>query len=856
MATKRPTNDPLAPYRRKRDFGKSPEPRGELPSAGITHGGRQLTYVIQKHAATRLHYDLRLELDGVMLSWAVPKGPSYDPKEKRMAVQTEDHPISYNSFEGTIPRGQYGAGNVIIWDRGTWEPVNDPRAGLKDGKLVFKLNGQKLAGLWELVRIGKPDDRQPAWFLFKKHDQYERSMADYDVVKALPDSVVAKPLPPASRSAEPTRRRGQKAAARASDLPGAAKSELPPKLAPQLATFSAGVPTSGEWSFEIKFDGYRVMARIDAQGSPRLITRGGHDWSAKMAALVTELERLGLASSWLDGEVVVLGANGVPDFNALQNAFDHRASDQITYFVFDLPFHDGYDLRKVPLAQRRAFLRALLERHPSERVRFSADFETDAPSMLQSARRLGLEGIIAKRADAPYVSARTETWLKLKCRQRQEFVIVGFADRGNERSAAEIGSLQLAVYDEAEKKLVAVGSVGTGWNANTAADLKARLRKLETAKPAALKTNEAGNPRKGRWSKRDIGTIRWVKPELVAEVSFAEWTPEGQIRHATFVGLRDDKAPTDVRRETAATPPGAIPLNSTGTTTKVSHPERVVDPSTGLTKLDVVRYYESVAEWMLPHLVGRPCSLVRAPNGITGQLFFQKHDEARTIPGLRRLDRALWPEHEALLEVPAAPAIGEAAQMNVLEFHTWNATVRNIGKPDRMVFDLDPGDGVAWKAVQEGALLVRSLLQELSLESWLKTSGGKGLHVVVPLMPRDDWDSVKELSRALVQHLVRVIPGRFVAVSGERNRVGRIFVDFLRNSHGATTAAAFSVRARRGLGVSMPVSWDDLGSLKSGAHWTVATAREHLSFQTVDPWAGYWKSRQTTTRARKLLARP
>ena len=507
----------------------------------------------------------------------------------------------------------------------------------------------------------------------------------------------------------------------------------------------------------------------------------------------------------------------------------------------------------MPLAQRRAFLRSLLERHPSERVRFSADFETDAPSMLQSARRLGLEGIIAKRADAPYVSARTETWLKLKCRQRQEFVIVGFADRGNERSAAEIGSLQLAVYDEAEKKLVAVGSVGTGWNARTAADLKARLRKLETAKPAALRTDEAGKPTKGRWSKRDIGTIRWVKPELVAEVSFAEWTPEGQIRHATFVGLRDDKAPKDVHRETAATPPGAIPLNSTGTTTKVSHPERVVDPSTGLTKLDVVRYYESVAEWMLPHLVGRPCSLVRAPNGITGQLFFQKHDEARTIPGLRRLDPALWPEHEALLEVPAAPAIAEAAQMNVLEFHTWNATVRNIGKPDRMVFDLDPGDGVAWKALQEGALLVRSLLQELSLESWLKTSGGKGLHVVVPLMPRDDWDSVKELSRALVQHLVRVIPGRFVAVSGERNRVGRIFVDFLRNSHGATTAAAFSVRARRGLGVSMPVSWDDLGSLKSGAHWTVATAREHLSFQTADPWADYWTKKQSLTAAIKTL---
>ena len=839
--------DPLATYRKKRDFGKSPEPRGDVAQAG-----QQLSYVIQKHAATRLHYDLRLELDGVMLSWAVPKGPSYDPREKRMAVQTEDHPISYNSFEGTIPRGQYGAGNVIIWDRGTWEPIGDPRAGREAGKLVFQLHGQKLAGLWELVRTGKPTDRQPAWFLFKKHDQYERSMSEYDVVKALPDSVVAKPLPPASRSGAVVQR-ARTAPTQASELPGAVKSSVPEKLGPQLATFSTGVPTAGEWIFEIKFDGYRVMTRFDDQGTPRLITRGGHDWTAKMPALAGELKSFGLRSGWLDGEVVVLGADGLPDFNALQNAFDQRSSDHITYFVFDLPFHDGHDLRKVPLAERRRFLQALLDKHPSERVRLSADFDADAPSILQSAQRLGLEGVIAKRADAPYVSARTETWLKLKCRQRQEFVVVGYADRGNERAAAEIGSLQLAVYDDVGKKLVAVGSVGTGWNARTAAELKAQLRKLETDKAPVLLTDAEGKPRKGRWSKRDVGTIRWVKPALVAEVSFAEWTPEGQIRHATFMGLRADKQARDVRRETAATPSGAIPLRGSGAT-KVSHPERVVDPSTGTTKLDVVRYYESVAEWMLPHLAGRPCSFVRAPNGITGQLFFQKYDEAQSIPGIRRLDPRLWPGHDSLIEVPTANAIAEAAQMNVLEFHTWNATARNIGKPDRMVFDLDPGEGVAWKSVQEGAMLVRSLLQELALESWLKTSGGKGLHLVVPLMPRDDWDSVKELSRALVQHLVRVIPGRFVAVSGERNRVGRIFVDFLRNTHGATTAAAFSVRARRGLGVSMPVAWDELGSLKSGAQWTVATAREHLSFQTVDPWSDYWKARQTTTRARKLLA--
>ncbi len=847
----------LAPYHSKRDFGKSPEPVGEVGEARA-----ELVFVVQKHAATRLHYDFRLELDGVMLSWAVPKGPSFDPKDKRMAVRTEDHPISYNSFEGVIPKGQYGAGRVLIWDRGRWEAVGDARAGLRDGKLLFQLFGLKLAGLWELVRIGKPGDRQMAWILFKKHDQYERAKADYDVVSALPDSVVEKPLPPASKAlrlATPKAKTSPRRAAprEVGQLPGAVKAALPVKLSPQLATFSSGLPAQGEWSFEIKFDGYRLMTRLDERGVPKLITRGGHDWTAKMPALAAELAALKLTSSWLDGEIVVLGEKGMPEFHALQHAFDGRSSGGITYFLFDAPFFEGHDLRQVPLRERRAFLQAWLAEKAEaagQRLRFSADFEADAPTILQSAQKLGLEGVIAKRADARYVSARTETRLKLKCRQRQEFIVLGFVDRSGEASAAEIGSLLVGVFDDAAK-LVSVGGVGTGWNAETAAALKTKLSKLETKKPPAAL---AELPKPGRWTKREVDAIRWVKPAVVVEVSFADWTPDGQIRHATFLGLREDKTPKDVKRETAATPAGVTPLRASQAT-QVTHPERVVDPSSGLTKLDVVRYYESVAQWMLPHLLGRPCSLVRGPAGVTGQLFFQKHDDKLSIPGLRQLDARLWPDHEPLLEVPTERAIAEAAQMNVIEFHTWNATVKSakdskkIDKPDRMVFDLDPGEGVAWKQVQEAALLVRSLLGDLELQCWLKTSGGKGLHVVVPLAPRDGWEAVKDLSQAVVQQLARVIPHRFVAVSGPKNRVGRIFVDYLRNSHGATTAAAFSVRARPGLGVSMPISWDELAGLKSGAQWNVSTAREHLSFQREDPWAAYRTTRQTLTQARKRL---
>ena len=841
---------PLARYRQKRDFARTPEPDEAAAAAKPAKRPGAPIFVIQKHWASRLHYDFRLEHDGVLLSWAVPKGPSFDPSKMQMAIHVEDHPLAYGDFEGTIPPKQYGAGKVIVWDRGTWEPVGDPGEGMAKGKLLFRLHGQKLAGLWELVRIAKPGDRQDPWMLFKKKDEWARPLAEYDVIAALPDSVAATPLglveerePRAARDAAA---KAAPAAVAPPDLATLPKAALPARIEPQLATLAAA-PPSGDWVIETKFDGYRLMARVE-DGKAALITRNGHDWTKKMPALAAAIEALGLASSWLDGEIVVMSAAGVPDFNALQNAIDSVAGEEIDYFVFDLPFHSGRDLRKLPLRARRALLREIVGANPSDRVRLSQSFDAPPAQMLEAARQMGLEGIILKRGDAPYVSGRTESWLKLKCHTRQELVICGFTDRAN--AHGEVGSLLLGYHAGGELKYA--GNVGTGWNAKTGRDLHARLLKLEVAEPLF----DAESLKPGRWSRRTAGGERWVRPALVAEVSFAEWTPDGHVRQAVFQGLRLDKPAASVTREVARAPratPGAAPVAAPSISSiKVTNPERVIDPSTGLTKLALVRYYESIAERILPHLVDRPVSLVRAPEGIAGELFFQKHPETR-MPGLRVLDKAIWPGHSALLAVDTPDALVSAAQMNTVEFHTWNSTARRIDQPDRVVFDLDPGEGVSWAHVQEAALLVHALLQELALESWLKTSGGKGLHVVVPLAPKLGYDAVKGFSQAIVQHLAKTIPQRFVAKSGGSNRVGKVFVDYLRNGHGQTTATAFSARSRPGLGVSMPVAWEQLRELKGGAQWSIATAREYLSFQTADPWAGYWKARQTLAAGMKIL---
>ena len=867
----------LRRYIKKRDFTITSEPEGGAPSKA----GR-LSFVVQKHAASHLHYDFRLELDGTLKSWAVPKGPSLDPADKRMAVHVEDHPIDYGRFEGEIPKGQYGGGSVIVWDNGTWEPIGDPRAGYAAGKLKFRLHGKKLTGGWTLVRMhGRAAERQEPWLLIKERDEAARPASEYSVVEAEQGSVLSNrtiPNPPPKAAAKNARgaaaakaspaRKTAPAKANTKGVPaplalpaGAKQAALPASLAPQLATLVAQTPADDGWIYEIKFDGYRLLARIDGD-DVRLFTRNGNDWSSRLKGLVDAVRALGIGPGWFDGEIVVAGANGAPDFNLLQNAFDSARTDRIQYYLFDVPYHAGRDLRAVPLIERRALLCALLDAAPTQdRIRFSEDFHSSPQELLHNACRMKLEGVIGKRADSPYVSRRSPTWIKLKCTQRQEFVIGGYTDPKGARTG--IGSLLLGIHDEAGA-LHFAGGVGSGFDEATLAAVKKALSALDSDKRPFVD--------------KPPGNAHWVRPTLVAEVSFGEWTPDGRIRHAVFHGLRDDKPARSIVREQAAavatvvkaakaakattmtkttkapktTKAAKASTDATVEGIRISHPERVIDPSSGITKLDIANYYLTVAKQILPHLAKRPVSLVRAPAGIDGQLFFQKHAAALKIPDLKELDRSIAPDLEPMVEVDSFTALIGAAQANVIEFHTWNATTRDTTRPDRMIFDLDPGEGVGWKQIQEGTELTRSLLEQLGLASFLKTSGGKGLHVVVPITPKEGWNTVKAVSKAIVEHMAAVIPERFAAKSGPKNRVGRIFVDYLRNGFGATTACAWSARARPGLGISVPCAWDELGVLTSGAHWTVRTVEARLE-ERVDPWRSYKATRQSLVKAMKAL---
>jgi bifunctional non-homologous end joining protein LigD len=847
--------DKLAAYRAKRDFRVTSEPGPEVGSSGP-----RLSYVIQKHHASRLHYDFRLELNGTLLSWAVPKGPSLDPKDKRLAVHVEDHPISYGGFEGTIPKGQYGAGSVIVWDRGTWTPEGDhPARDYHAGKLKFRLDGEKLHGRWALVRT-KPseDQRQDQWLLIKEPDEFVRPREQYDITEALPDSVIQHPLhASAALDAVASPAPAATDALRAAALDGARKAALPAAMSPQLATLVSRAPPGGDWRYEIKLDGYRLLARLD-HGKVRLFTRSGKDWTDKLQPLAAALAKVGVRNAWIDGEIVVLDEQDRPSFQLLQNAFEQARAGTISFVAFDLPYADGHDLRKAPLAQRRALLQQLLAPHLSERLRFSETVDGPPEQLLQAACGLQLEGLIGKRADAPYVESRSQSWIKLKCQQRQEFVIVGFTEPKGARNG--LGALLLAVHDD-QGKLSYAGRVGTGFDTRTLDDLRSQLDAVETARSPV-----AGDPRA-----KPTGSevVHWVKPELVCEVSFTEWTGDGSVRHAVFQGLRSDKPASAIVKEQPVPPPAA-PADPAPRATKpasrghaaplvhglkVSHPERVIDAASGITKLELVEYYEFVAPHILPHLKARPVALVRAPDGIGGELFFQKHVQQLAIPKLRRLGPEIDPPHPSLIVIDNPTALVGAAQMGVVELHTWNAVYTHIETPDRIVFDLDPGEGLPWARIVEAAELTKTLLDELGLVSFLKTSGGKGLHIVVPLKRRASWEVCKDFSQAVTLHLARTLPQRFAAKMGAKNRVGKVFVDYLRNNRGATSACAFSARARPHLGVSVPVAWDELVELRGGDQWTIRTLPQRLAdLAGHDPWADYERSRQTLTAARRMLA--
>jgi bifunctional non-homologous end joining protein LigD len=796
-------SDRLGRYREMRDFSLTPEPRGRK----IAPQARQLRYYIQRHAARRLHYDFRLELEGTLKSWAVPKGPSFDPADKRLAVQTEDHPPEYGEFEGVIPQKQYGAGEVLLWDRGVWTPEDrDPLEALRKGRLHFRLEGEKLAGGWILTRTRGAEDK-PQWLLIKRNDEHARS--DFDVVRERPESV----------------KRAPKRAARAK------RAELPQFIAPQLATLVTEPPKSGDWVYEVKHDGYRMLARFSDE--VRLFTRSGKDWTGKLPHLAAALEQLGLGDTWLDGEIVVPGADGRSSFQALQNAFDLGGDKEIVYYVFDAPFLSGQDLRRLPLLERKKRLEKVFK--ASKRVRMSEHLKGEAKEVLEHACKLGLEGLIGKEAGAVYMSGRSRSWIKLKCRQRQDFVIGGYTAPGGSRQG--FGALLVGFYDRAGK-LQYAGKVGTGFDERLLQSMTRRLAALKKSAPSF----DSPPKEKG---------VTWVRPSLVAEVAYAERTNEGILRQASFMGLREDMPAKSVGEERAQEPPSA-PQADQVLGVKISHPDRLIWPKLGIPKIELARYIETVGERLLAHLKDRPLSLVRCPEGVEGQCFYQRHLMMGRSPGHLQTVRRERSSKGAYIYAASLEAVVSAVQNGAIEFHTWGATVPDLRHPDRITLDLDPDEKLPWKLLVEGTLLTKALLDALGLKSFLKTTGGKGLHVVAPIEPRLGWDEVKAFTRRIAEMLAKARPDLFTAKISKQRRPGKIFVDYLRNSETASAVAAFSPRARPQAGVSVPLYWGELDAgVDLRTRFSLRNVMERLA---QDPWQDYWKTRQSiSARMTKFL---
>ena len=889
----------LDEYKRKRDFRVTAEPEGHVHPTGNV-----LSFCVQKHAASHLHYDFRLELDGVLKSWAVPKGPSLDPSVKRLAVHVEDHPIEYGDFEGVIPKGQYGGGTVMLWDRGTWTPDEDPRRGYRKGHIRFHLQGERLRGAWHLVRSrrGEDDGGKEQWLLFKGDDGEARPETEgvvteewttsVDTGRTIPEiaaeadatwdsrAPAAEALTRHGKAAKPRtaaeKPEAKRAAASAAEIPGARKAAFPKALTPQLATLVDAVPAGDEWVHEIKFDGYRLVVLL-RDGDVRLITRRGNDWTAKFPAVARALEKLPAESAVVDGEIVVLTPQGTTSFQALQNVLSSGRGDELVFYAFDLLYLDGFDLRPAPLLARKEALRALLaSAEAAGPLRFSDHIVGSGPEFHRQACELKLEGIISKRASSRYQQKRTKDWLKVKCLRRQEFVIGGFTEPKGSRSG--FGALLLGVHDQGGE-LVYAGKVGTGFDESRLRELHARLKKLER--------EDSPFANYGRRGRQPAG-VHWVEPELVCEVAFTEWTDEGILRHPVFLGLREDKRPAEVVRESPAELPsdakaGAVPAAprpasrgkspaprtrpvppSTGRTVprrgkgkdtevlgvRLSSPEKVLYPALGITKLDLARYYEAIGEWMLPHIADRPLTLVRCPDGVAGECFYQKHGDQHFDASVGRVtitendgDRKVY------TYVDSAAGLVGMVQMGAIELHTSNARRDNFERPDRFVIDLDPGPGVSWARTVESAFQVRERLEELGLASWVKTTGGKGVHVVVPLARRQSWDEIKEFTRAFSVDLSRRTPGRYVTRATLSARKGKIFIDYLRNGRGATAISAFCVRAKPTAAISLPLAWEELTSKLDPDAFTPDAVVRRLAELKRDPWKGFSTSKQSITKA-------
>lgn len=887
----------LAKYRAKRDFAVTPEPAGSPSQRRARPGRHALSFVIQKHAATRLHYDFRLELDGVLKSWAVAKGPSYNPADKRLAVQVEDHPFEYRDFEGIIPKGQYGGGTVVVWDRGTWEPLGDAHEGLRNGNLKFTLHGEKLRGNWVLVRMhgsyGNPS--KPNWLLIKERDEEARGASDPPITEAEPNSVLSgrdldavarakdavwnsnkrdppnrcpsQPSRPAA-PAQPRERSSGIASSRSSILLAhASKESLPAFIPPQLASLAASVPTGEDWIHELKLDGYRIEARVQSRSAPRvqLLTRTSLDWTHRMPAIAEAVASLPVRAALLDGEVVVLAADGTTSFADLQASFQEGARHSLTYFVFDLLHLDGHNLRDFQLLERKQILTALLAGLPSDGpIRLGEHLSGSGQTVFDHACRLGAEGIVSKLARGKYVSGRGSAWLKHKCYREQEFVIGGFTLPSN--GTHGVGALLLGYYEKG--KLVYAGRTGTGFTQTIHRSLRNRLDSLR-AKAVPFAEFPRGVSR----------GAHWVRPALVAQVSFSNWTADNLVRQAAFKGLREDKPAKSVRREEertmptqskrAASPRKAAPRKSKfrpasespaakfaeTLPVRLTHPDKVLDPASGLTKEDLAHYYSAIAPHMLPHIAGRPLSLVRCPDGVGKLSFFQKHVN-KTLPlqieSIDIVDKKSG-KSEPYITLSTPEALIALAQSNVLEIHSWGSTNRSIEKPDRLVIDLDPDPDLSWKTLTDAAREVRQRLQSAGLESFLKTTGGKGLHVVTPIRPEHAWPIVKDFAHQFVLAMEADHPSLYLTRMTKSARRGKIFLDYLRNERGATAIAPFSPRAREGAPVALPLRWSELKARERPVFRVSDFARWQRRLSR-DPWKEMERTDQRLRIAGKAAA--
>lgn len=828
---------PLDRYREKRHFDKTPEPAGAPEPAAH----ERPSFVIQKHAASRLHYDFRLEIDGVLASWAVPKGPSLDPHDKRLAMHVEDHPLEYGSFEGTIPAGEYGGGTVMLWDRGTYDPELDMTAGLERGELKFTLHGGKLGGSWALVRMKpRPGEKTESWLLIKHRDEHARPHDEYDVLTEMTTSI--------------STGRGMEQIAAGDPVPDPHGTDpVPGETAMQLATLATQAPSGSEWIHEIKYDGYRARIALE-DGDARVLTRTLADWTERFGVIAKAALALGASSALLDGEIVALGADGISDFGELQRSLGAKDSANLRYMAFDLLHLDGHDLRDQPLLVRKELLRSLLETAaPDSPIRYTDHVVADGHAFHHEACALRLEGAVSKRGDRPWVGGRGGDWLKTKCLERQEFVIVGWTDPAGSRRG--FGALLLGVNEDGALRYA--GRVGTGFTETDLSEIGGRLSGISAKAPSFEVPASVAKLRP-----------HWVEPVLVAEVAFREWTRGGVVRQPSFKGLREDKPASEVVAETAGAARAddgptadAAPRSSQRKVEvagiSISNPDKLLYPDgasqdSGVTKLALARYYEAIWPHIEPHLTGRPLTLVRCPHGATKGCFYQKHPDARgSAPAaLRRFTIAEHGTDQIYLYLDDLPGLISLVQLGVLEIHAWNSMASDVDRPDRIVFDLDPAPDVEWPAVRDAALLVRDALDSLEIASFVKITGGKGLHVVAPIVPDLEYDDVRAFAHAFVERFEAADPAHFTARMALDRRPGRVFIDYLRNAHGATAVSAFSTRAREGAPVSVPLSWSEISAAKT---LPVMGIREVVSRVTAqayeDPWAGYESRRSALTDA-------